>query len=263
MIIQRMALGVRYDGTVYHGWQSQDGLKTVQAELERALGFVADHTVNLICAGRTDSGVHATSQVIHFNTEAERSDYSWIFGANSNLSRDISISWAQKVDMQFHARFSATYRRYRYVIYNHPTRPAIMRHQVTWHHKPLNEVDMQAAANVLLGEHDFTSFRGANCQAKTPTRTIKEITVTRHNYLITVDITANAFLHHMVRNILGVLLPIGEGRKPVEWALDVLNAKNRSQAGMTASPNGLYLVEVGYPDEYTLPRMPVGPFFLH
>ncbi|OGT46906.1 MAG: tRNA pseudouridine(38-40) synthase TruA [Gammaproteobacteria bacterium RIFCSPHIGHO2_12_FULL_41_15] len=263
MIIQRMALGVRYDGTAYHGWQRQDGLKTVQGELERALGAIADHPINLVCAGRTDSGVHATAQVVHFNTEVERTDYSWIFGANSNMAKDISVSWAQKVDMEFHARFSATYRRYRYIIYNHPTRPAIMRHSVTWYHRPLNEQKMQEAANFLLGEHDFSSFRGANCQANSPIRKIENITVTRHHYLVIVDVLANAFLHHMIRNIVGVLLPIGEGQRPVSWMPEILALKNRQEGGATAVPNGLYLVEVGYPSHYNLPRMPVGPFFLH
>lgn len=263
MVIQRVALGVRYDGTAYHGWQRQDGLKTIQGELERALAAVADHPIILTCAGRTDSGVHATSQVVHFNTEVERSDYSWIFGANSNLPKDISVSWAQKVNMEFHARFSATYRRYRYVIYNHPTRPAIMRHSVTWHHRTLDEHKMQEAANYLIGEHDFSSFRGADCQAQSPIRSIESIVVQRHHYMVIVDVVANAFLHHMIRNIMGVLLPIGSGQKPVSWMPEVLVAKSRREAGSTAAPNGLYLVEVGYPTDYNLPRMPVGPFFLH
>lgn len=260
--VRRIALGVRYDGAAYHGWQTQHDYPSVQAELEHALSRVADHPVTLTCAGRTDAGVHATAQVVHFDSDADRTEYAWMFGANSNLSQDISVTWAKVVDREFHARFSATSRRYRYVLFNHSVRPGILRHAVGWYYQPLDAALMQQAGNFLLGEHDFSAFRGAGCQANTPNRRVVQLDVTRYRRMIVIEIQANAFLLHMVRNIVGVLIPIGAGDKPLEWAQEVLDSRDRRQAGVTIAPNGLYLVEVTYPEEFELPQTPIGPFFL-
>ena len=262
MSVIRIALGVSYDGSAYHGWQRQDGVASVQETLERALSSVADHDVTIVCAGRTDAGVHATGQVVHFNTDASRSIHSWIFGANSNLPHDVNVLWAKSVDSGFHARFSALGRCYRYIIYNDKIRPALLHHAIGWQYRELDELQMQKAANFLLGQHDFSSFRGAECQAHSPIRTVDTLNIIRKNKMIILDIKADGFLHHMVRNIVGVLMLIGSGLKPVQWIQEVLEAKDRQVAGMTASPYGLYLVKVYYPDEYGFPQMPGGPFFL-
>jgi tRNA pseudouridine38-40 synthase len=262
MKIRRLSLGVRYDGSAYHGWQSQHNLSTVQAEVERALSRVANHTVTITCAGRTDAGVHATSQVVHFDSDADRTDHAWVFGANSNLPADIRVLWAKPVSQDFHARFSATARRYRYLLYNYKIRPGILRHFVGWHHRPLDEAAMQEAANYLLGEHDFSAFRGAGCQANTPIRTLRHFSIERQRQLLILEIEANAFLLHMVRNIVGSLLAVGDGEQKPEWIKSVLESRDRCQGGVTISPKGLYLVSVNYPDEFALPEMPVGPFFL-
>lgn len=262
--IHRVAMGIRYDGAAYHGWQSQLGdIATVQGKVEKALASVAAHNIHVVCAGRTDAGVHASRQVIHFDTEAVRSDRSWVFGANSHLPPDISAVWAQHVPSEFHARFSAVSRRYRYVLYNSTVRPALMRHAVGWYHKELDANKMQKAAEYLLGEHDFTSFRGSGCQAHSPVREVFECAITRHKQLIILDIEANAFLLHMVRNIVGSLLAVGSGYRDVSWMKSVLEARDRTQAGITASPAGLYLVDVGYKEPFELPHSPMGPFFLH
>ena len=259
---QRIALGVRYDGARYHGWQCQQDVISVQQKVEQALSQVANHSIHLTCAGRTDARVHATSQVVHFDSDADRAEKSWVFGANSNLPADISVIWGKCVSYDFHARFSATARTYRYLIFNHNIRPGILRHAVGWYHKTLDEGRMQAAANDLVGEHDFTSFRGSGCQSKSARRCIHYIKVDRIGRMILLEIKANAFLLHMVRNIVGVLVKIGDGFKPVGWAAEVLSAKDRRAAAMTISPNGLYLVKVDYPELFDLPEAPVGPFFL-
>jgi len=259
---KRIALGVAYDGAEYHGWQSQIGLKTIQATIEKALSFVANEKIHIYCAGRTDAGVHATAQTIHFDTEAERNEHAWVFGANSNLSHDISVLWAKPVADSFHARFSARARRYRYVIYNHGTRPAILRNEVTWCHRPINEKLIQKAAKYLIGEHDFSSFRGADCQSKHAVRTIQQLRVERRNRMVIIEIQANAFLKHMVRNIVGALAEVGYGDQPPSWIKAILNAQDRRQAGVTLQPQGLYLVEVSYPPQFHLPQEPIGPFFL-
>lgn len=260
--MQRIALGLRYDGTDYHGWQIQESLSTVQGAVEKALSAVANHPVHVTCAGRTDAGVHATAQTIHFDTGAHRSDYSWVFGANSNLAHSISVLWAKPVSADFHARYSATARRYRYILYNHEIRPGIVRKAVGWYYRPLDERLMVAGAKHLLGEHDFSSFRGSDCQAKTAVRTLHQIEIFRVRRMVVIEVQANAFLLHMVRNIVGVLLAIGAGQRSPEWARQVLEARDRTQGGMTISPTGLYLVEVNYPAEFQLPRTPLGPFFL-
>jgi tRNA pseudouridine38-40 synthase len=262
MAKQRWAMGVSYEGTRYHGWQIQKSLsQTAQAKVEKALTAVANEPIHVICAGRTDAGVHATGQVIHFDTEAEREDYSFILGTNSNLPKDISITWAAPISDDFHARFSAVRRRYRYVIFNHRSRPGILSNQVTWQCRPLDLALMQQAANHLVGEHDFSTFRGAGCQSKSPVRTVVDCSLSYFEDMIVVDIEANAFLMHMVRNIVGSLTLVGVGQKTVDWFADVLRKKDRKLAGPTAPPNGLYLVDVAYPD-FDLPKHKVGPFFL-
>lgn len=260
--MRRIALSVCYDGSRYHGWQYQEEVSTVQQTVECAVSRVADQPVTLICAGRTDAGVHATGQVVHFDTEVDRTEHAWMFGTNSNLPADISISWAKIIPSDFHARFSATARTYRYVLCNQTVRPGIFHKAVSWHFKPLNTERMQMATQYLLGEHDFSAFRGSACQAQHAVRTIHHLSVKRQGRLIIIEVTANAFLLHMVRNIVGVLLAIGEGEKEPAWALEVLQSCDRRCGGITSSPNGLYLVQVDYPDHFMLPKTPKGPFFL-
>lgn len=249
----RIAAGVEYDGSYFHGWQEQGDLPTVQHEVERALSEVAAENIKVICAGRTDAGVHATQQIIHFDTCAERPLHSWLFGVNSNLPATISMRWVHPVSDQFHARFSALSRRYHYYIYNHRIRSALLRRYTSWQCRPLDVELMQNAAQYLVGEHDFSSFRASQCQAHSPIRKIDFINLTRQGDLICLDIQANAFLQHMVRNIAGVLMAIGIGQEPSTWIEDVLHAKARARGGVTAQPNGLYLVEVGYPANFNLP----------
>ncbi|MEW7977216.1 MAG: tRNA pseudouridine(38-40) synthase TruA [Candidatus Sedimenticola endophacoides] len=252
----RLAMGVEYDGAGYHGWQTQGDVPTVQETLEAALSKVADHPVRVQCAGRTDSGVHGLGQVIHFDTEARRSERSWLLGTNVNLPLDISINWVKPVSEDFHARFSALDRRYRYVILNRPTRSAIWRQRAVWIHHPLDVSRMRQAARYLLGTHDFSSYRAIGCQAKSPVRTVTELALERVGDRITIDISANAFLHHMVRNIAGVLIAIGKGERSSDWARQVLEHRDRTLGGVTAPPQGLFLVGVGYPDVYGLPPTP-------
>ena len=260
--VQRIALAVRYDGSAYHGWQAQDGLATIQQAVEKAASVVANHPVSVVCAGRTDAGVHATGQVVHFDTHSDRDLRAWVFGVNSHLPPDIRVLWASIVPMTFHARFSAVQRTYRYVLYNYDTRPGILRHFVGWYYRPLDAGRMQQAANYLLGEHDFSALRAAGCQAKHPIRHIRSIEVRRQRQLIVIEVTANAFLLHMVRNMVGTLVRVGTGEAPPEWVADVLASRDRSQAGVTIAPNGLYLVHVQYQAGFSLPQTPVGPFFL-
>ncbi len=257
----RFALGIEYDGGRFHGWQKQPRLLTVQSAVEEALTAVANHDVQVCCAGRTDTAVHATNQVVHFDSDAERSIRAWTYGTNSNLPKDVTVRWAKQVDDDFHARFSATARRYRYVIYNHPVRPAIFTGAVTWQYRTLNHEPMHEAAQLLLGERDFTSFRAIGCQSKTAMRNIMRIDVSRKNDLVILDVTANAFLHHMIRNIAGVLIAVGMGKKPIGWVKDVLEAKDRRKGAETAPPYGLYLVHVAYPEQYQLPKASLGPMF--
>lgn len=250
----RIALGASYQGSVYHGWQSQVGLSCVQTYLEQALSQVADHPVELSCAGRTDKGVHALGQVVHFDTGVQRSQRAWLLGGNSHLPADIRVNWVQAVDTTFHARFSATARRYRYIIYNQPLKSALWNLYTSHCYYPLNEIAMQSAAQALVGEHDFSSFRATSCQAKNARREVQHINVRREGCYVSIDIQANAFLHHMVRNISAVLMTIGRGKKPIAWAREVLLAQDRRAADVTASPNGLYLYQVFYPASYALPK---------
>ena len=254
--IQRMriALGIEYDGTRFFGWQIQNGTRTVQASVEEALSKVADHIVKAQCAGRTDTGVHACNQIVHIDSRAVRDMRSWIFGTNSNLPKDISVLWAKEVGGDFDARFSAIGRTYRYVILNRTVRPGLLDSKVAWECRPLNEQRMLEAASHLVGEHDFTSYRSQACQAKNPVRTVRRLDICRRGDLIAVDIEANAFLHHMVRNIVGVLTAIGLDKQNPSWAKDVLAARDRTVGGVTAPPEGLYLMEVRYPERFNIPR---------
>lgn len=251
----RIALGIEYDGTHYVGWQIQDNGPSVQAEVEAALCKVANHQVRVICAGRTDTGVHALGQVVHFETDSIRSERSWVFGANSNLPKDVVVTWARKVDDEFHARFSARKRRYRYVILNRPVRPTFLAYRVAWEYRPLDEKRMDQAAQFLVGRHDFNAYRASQCQAKSPIRDVDFIEVNRQHDVLTIDIQANAFLHHMVRNIAGVLMAIGAGEQPVDWTQQILQSRDRAVGGVTAPPHGLYLVDVDYRPDYDLPRL--------
>lgn len=251
----RIALCLSYNGHAYYGWQSQkSGLPTVQKYLEKAISLVANEQINVICAGRTDKLVHASYQVIHFETTAQRRPRSWVFGCNTNLPKDISVSWAGVVDDEFHARFSATSRRYNYVIYNHPIRPANFSTEMTWCHTPLDAGKMHLAAQALVGKHDFTSFRAVGCQSKSPVRTLDFVNVSRYGNIILLDIKGNAFLHHMVRNIAGVLMAIGSGKEPIEWCKAVLDARDRTKASVTAPPYGLFLTQVDYPENFQIPK---------
>ena len=251
--MNKIALGLEYDGTYYYGWQRQTEQVTIQGCLETALSKIENAPVSVICAGRTDAGVHALLQVVHFCSKANRTMDNWIRGGNANLPDNITIHWAKPVDETFHARFSAVSRRYCYLIYNHPIRSSLMRQYATRWYAPLDEHLMQTAANYLLGEHDFSSFRAINCQAKTTRRMIHHIDIKRNGNFITIDVKANAFLHHMVRNIVGTLLKVGEKSAPPEWAQEVLLARDRKQGGITAPPTGLYLTEIEYPNQFDIP----------
>lgn len=257
----RIALGIEYSGQNYYGWQRQQSMPTVQGHLEKALSKIADQPIQVTCAGRTDAGVHATGQVVHFDTDVDRAEPAWTLGVNSNLPKDIAVRWMHPVADTFDARFSATARRYRYVIYNSPTRPAILAPGVTHIYHALDVARMQEAAPLLLGEHDFSAFRAAHCQSNTPFRDLRYIDVVQRGSYILVEVMANAFLHHMVRNIVGSLIVIGQGEQAPEWMSQLLLNKDRTQAAATAKPNGLYLVDVTYPQAFALPRWPWGPAF--
>ncbi|AOY90163.1 tRNA pseudouridine(38-40) synthase TruA [Marinobacter salinus] len=259
----RVVIAFEYDGQDFHGWQFQkSGVRSVQGELARAVGKVANHPVDLVCAGRTDAGVHASYQVVHFETPSVRNLRSWVMGINTALPGDIAVHWAGNGSGDFHARFSAVYRRYRYIIHNSAVRPGIQRGQLSWTFRPLDADRMDRAAQALVGEHDFSSFRAAGCQSRTPVRFLEQISVTRRGEFVVIDVQANAFLHHMVRNIAGALLAVGAGQQPVEWIHEILESRDRTVAGVTAPPHGLYLVDVGYPAEYGIPAAECGPGFL-
>jgi tRNA pseudouridine38-40 synthase len=252
--VTRVALGVEYNGQHFHGWQMQQpGVRTVQAALESALTRVAAHPVRVACAGRTDTGVHALGQVVHFDTSAQRKPRNWILGANANLPDDVSVSWAKEVPEGFSARFAAISRHYRYFILNRTTRSSLLAGRVTWVHRPLDITRMQEAAKALMGEHDFSSYRALGCQAKSPIRTVHSIQLTRQGDMIAMHLHANAFLHHMVRNIAGVLISIGQGDQPVQWAADILALRDRTRGGVTAPPDGLYFAQVEYPAAFAIP----------
>lgn len=249
----RIAIGIEYDGTAYNGWQRQRTGLGVQQVLEQALSEVADEIIEVNCAGRTDTGVHATGQVAHFDTTAERGDRGWLLGANTNLPDDVNLSWARPVDDEFHARFSAVSRSYRYRILNRLVRSALSRRRAWWVYQPLDHERMHAAAQALLGKHDFSAFRAAGCQASTAVREITAVSVQRDDDWIVLDVTANAFLQHMVRNIIGTLVAVGSGEEDVSWPATVLETRDRTQGGIAAPPHGLTLVRVEYPDEFGIP----------
>ncbi len=249
----RIAAAIEYDGSGFFGWQRLSHGLSVQAAVESALSYVADHVVETTCAGRTDTGVHASCQVVHFDSDSDRSMRNWVLGANAKLPHSVCLRWAQPVDPGFHARYSAIARRYRYSILNRAVRPALQRQMFTWERAPLDAGAMHAAAQLLLGEHDFTSFRTVACQAKSPRRRIDEVQVHREGEQVVMRIQANAFLHHMVRNIVGSLLPIGRGEQAPQWIAELLAARNRALAGPTAPPNGLLFVGPLYPAPFGLP----------
>ncbi len=253
--IHRVAMGVEYDGSAYSGWQLQHHADTVQARLEAAIARVAAEPVRVHCAGRTDAGVHAEGQVVHFDTKALRSPRSWALGTNSNLPGDIAVRWACDVGPDFHARFNATGRHYRYLILCRPTRSALWRGRAVWTHKALDVARMRAAGSLLVGRHDFTSFRALACQAKNPVRTLRYLHLSQHGELLTLAVGADGFLHHMVRNIVGVLLAIGSGEAPTDWTAELLAVRNRALGGVTAPPQGLSLTGVDYPAHFGLPTV--------
>jgi tRNA pseudouridine38-40 synthase len=251
----RIALGIEYDGSAFCGWQSQVDGTGVQAVVEAALSVVANEPIAVQCAGRTDAGVHAICQVVHFDTHSERTSRAWTLGTNSHLPRSVSLRWAQPVPDQFNARFSAEARSYSYLLVNRLSRPGLWHGRVSWEHRPLAVEPMQAAAQLLLGEHDFSAFRAAGCQARHPRRTVHRLELSRSGDLVCVNIEANAFLQHMVRNIVGVLVKIGAGERPVEWAGEVLAGRDRRLGGVTAPAAGLYFLHPHYPSTFNLPVM--------
>ncbi len=254
----RIAVGIEYDGSAYCGWQAQPALASVQAVAEEALSRIAAAPVALVCAGRTDAGVHALGQVAHFDTEATRPMRSWVLGANSELPADVSVCWALPVPEHFHARFSAEARTYRYLILNRTARSALHARRAAWVHRPLDAERMNAAARLLEGEHDFSAFRAAECQAKSPIRRLQRLSVERQGEWIRIEATANAFLHHMVRNLAGLLIAIGRGDAEPTWAGELLATRDRTQGAATAPAAGLYFVAVRYPAAFGVPAAAAG-----
>lgn len=263
-VMTRYALGIEYNGASFSGWQRQlsPALPTVQGILEEALAFVADSPIALSCAGRTDAGVHGSGQVVHFDCPAVRNERAWVMGTNTRLPAEVRVQWARVVPDDFHARHSALSRRYRYVIYCGKVKPAVLIAQLTHIPEALDVELMHRAAQCLVGEHDFSAFRAAGCQANTPVREVKFVDVRKQGRFIVLEIEANAFLQHMVRNIVGSLLQVAMGRQSPEWLAQVLHRRDRTLAGVTARPDGLYLVGVEYPERFGLPVLPFGPVFL-
>lgn len=250
----RIALGVEYFGLPFRGWQSQAGGGTVQDALEAALGTIAGVPTTVLCAGRTDAGVHAIQQVVHFDTDAVRPLTAWVRGVNSHLPEGIAVRWAREVDAAFHARFSARARRYRYLLLNRAQRPGLWQGRVGWLHAPLDLASMQDAAGRLLGEHDFSAFRAAQCQAKSPVKLMQEARVTRRGDLFAFDFMASAFLHHMVRNLVGALVYVGKGAAAPDWVDELLAQRNRALAAPTFAADGLYFRGPVYPDAWAIPE---------
>lgn len=255
----RIALGLEYCGFALHGWQSQPDGNTVQDALQRALAAIADERIGVFAAGRTDAGVHATSQVVHFDTIAERPDTAWVRGVNANLPPGIAVQWARRVDPDFHARFAARARHYTYLLACGPVRPALLAGRVGWYHHPLDVNAMTRAARPLAGTHDFSAFRAAECQAKSPLKTLAPIAIVAHGEFVRFDFSANAFLHHMVRNIVGALVAVGAGKMPDDWPGRVLAGRDRTRAAATFAPDGLYLTGADYEPRWGFPgtRRPV------
>ena len=258
----RIAAGIEYCGTKFNGWQRQKHAPSIQKHVEKALSKVADHPIRIHCAGRTDTGVHALHQVIHFETQTHRENYSWVLGGNANMCDDISMLWAKEVPDNFHARFLATSRTYRYVILNRPTRPAIYSNLVTWERRELDLEKMSLAASALVGEHDFTSYRATSCQAKSPVRVVRRLDIRRVDSYVVLEVEANAFLQHMVRNIVGVLMAIARGEREPQWAKQILLSRNRTMGGVTAPPKGLYLINIEYPEKFNIQKPEVSNMVL-
>lgn len=254
-----IALGIEYNGRSYCGWQKQSHSPSVQEPLEKALSNICAQNIKVFCAGRTDTGVHATNQVVHFEFDGARPKTAWLRGVNNHLPKDISVVWSKEVDENFHARFSAISRTYRYIIQNTKAPNASLNGLVTWHRNPLNEKLMNEGAQHLLGKHDFKSFQASGCQANTSIRTVQSIEVIRCGHFITMQITANAFLLHMVRNVIGCLLQVGEARQSPHFVKDLIAVRDRTKAPDTAKPNGLYLIDVGYSENITLPKNKIFP----
>ncbi len=250
----RYALGLEYDGSAFCGWQRQLQTPTVQLSLESAIAKVADHTLTVHCAGRTDTGVHARCQVVHFDSPSKRSERQWVLGINAHLPAAVRVLWAREVDDSFHARFGAYSRSYRYTILNRRVCPAIGVSYFGWCRNPLDEIRMQTAAQLLHGEHDFSAFRSAGCSAQHAVREVTAIDVNRDDDMVMIDISANAFLYHMVRNIVGSLINVGRGDNSVQWFADVLESRDRKLAGVTAQPQGLCFMKVRYDRKYNLPE---------
>ncbi len=257
----RIALALEYDGSRFSGWQRQHHAPSVQEALETALSRVADHPVEVVCAGRTDAGVHATHQVVHFETTARRPMHAWVLGANASMPEAVSVLWAQPVADTFHARYSAVRRAYRYIFFCRRSRPALLRRRVAWLHRPLDAERMREAAKPLLGEHDFSAFRAAACQARHARRRLMRLDVRAEGPFVHLDVEANAFLHHMVRNLAGTLMAVGSGERPVTWPEEVLAGRERTLGGVTAPAEGLYLTRVVYPPDFGLPGDGVFPLF--
>ncbi len=255
----RYALAIEYDGSSFYGWQRQRQSPTVQEVLENALAHVADHPCQAYAAGRTDTGVHACAQIVHFDSTAQRSERSWVLGINANLPEAAAVSWVKPVPEDFHARFSATSRSYAYRICNRSTRPVLERNYSAWCHRPLNAEKMHDAAQGLLGEHNFSSFRASGCQAKSAVRELQAISVERHSEWVILKLRANAFLYHMVRNMVGSLLRIGKEECDKDWLMQVLMARDRKLAGVTAPAGGLFFLNADYPDHFGIPDVSVLP----
>lgn len=252
--VQRFAVGLEYDGTAYAGWQTQQvGVPSIQQHAESAFGRVADSPVSLVCSGRTDAGVHARLQVAHFESDAVRPLRGWLLGANTHLPRDISVAWVVPVPAHFHARYSADSRTYRYLIFNRNVRSALVEKRATHIRRALDHERMAAATGALLGSHDFSAFRSSECQAKSPVRRLTRLTVEREGDFVAIEVTANAFLHHMVRNIAGLLIAVGQGERRPEWAREVLESRDRTSGHVTAPAEGLYFWSVEYPEVFGLP----------
>lgn len=258
----RIALGIEYRGSQFHGWQrQQQGVRTIQSALEKAVSQVANETVELVAAGRTDKGVHALEQVAHFDTQAQRNQRNWLRGINALLPTDISVRWVQEVSPDFHARFSAEKRVYRYFLYSHSVRSALLDSQVGWWYQPLQLEPMQQAANMLLGKHDFSAFRASECQAHSPVKHLQRLEVSCKGDLWKFEAQADGFLMHMVRNLVGVLMPIGAGERAPEWAQEVLLSGDRRRAGIAAPPDGLYMTHIQYDQRFQLPQQESSLFF--
>jgi len=253
--VTRIALGIEYQGTHYCGWQRQNHCDSVQANLERGLSQIANQSVTVHCAGRTDTGVHGIGQVVHFEMQVDRPLKAWVQGVNTKMPGDVRVAWAKRMPDEFHARFSAFARQYRYVIFNRPVHSAVLYNRVHWEPLKLNEELMHEAAQALIGEQDFSAFRASQCQAQHARREVQMVEVSRRGEMVFIDIKANAFVHHMVRNISGTLIEIGKGKKPIEWVSELLKGRDRTLAAPTAPASGLYFVNAFYPDEFEIPTV--------